>query len=274
MLKGFHTAGAGMMANQRYQDSLSNNMSNALTPGYKQDRSSFRAFPEMLIQNMGSENIPTQNGGLNLPKNHIVGPINTGVYMQEDQPLFEQGDVRDTGISTDLALQNGDLPDETGTLFFEVQNGDEEVRYTRNGNFTVDAEGFLTTNEGYYVLNEDGERIQTGTEEFEVSADGQVTSPFDNTAIGLAYHPNANDFVKEGDNLFRNEGEEAAVDARGADGVNFQVHQGQLEWSNVDPQESMSEMMRSYRMFEMNQQVVRMFDQSMELASNQIGKLR
>ncbi|WP_027965223.1 flagellar hook-basal body protein [Halalkalibacillus halophilus] len=273
MLRGFHTAGAGMMANQRYQDSMSNNMSNVMTPGYKQDRAAFRAFPEMLIRNMEEERVPTSNG-LNIPFNNRVGSINTGMYMQEDVPLFEQGDVRDTGMNTDVALTNGNLPDETGFLFFTVQNQDGDVSYTRNGNFTVDGEGFLTTNNGNYVLDDAGNPIQTGGEEFEVQSNGQVVSPFDNSLLGVAYHPNANDFVKQGDDLYNLEGDVAPVDARAADGVGFDVSQGQLEWSNVDPQHTMSEMMRSYRMFEMNQQVVRMFDQSAELAANQIGRLR
>lgn len=273
MLRGFYTAGAGMMAQQRYQESLSNNMANALTPGYKQDRSTFRAFPEMLIQNIESRQVPTSTG-LKLPRNHIVGPINSGVYMQEDIPLFQQGPIQETHINTDVALLNGEMPDDTGFLFFTVQNGDGDVRYTRNGHFTVDAEGYLTTQEGFYVLNDEGARIQTGTENFEVMANGAVISPFDNTFLGVVYHPNANDFVKEGDNLFNNDGEVAPVDARAAGGVSFQIGQGQLERSNVDPAQVMTEMTRSYRLFEINQQVVRMFDQSMDLAANQIGRLR
>ncbi|NIK11834.1 flagellar hook-basal body protein [Alkalibacillus almallahensis] len=273
MLRGFNAAGAGMMANQRHQDSLSNNMSNALTPGFKQDRSTFRAFPEMLIQNVESRDVPTENG-LQLPFQNTVGTINSGVYMQEDVPLQTQGDIRQTGLSTDLAIQNGDMPDENGSVFFEVQNEDGDVRFTRNGNFTVDGEGFLTTNQGHYVLDEDGDTIQTGTDQFEVTEDGEVISPFDNTLIGMAYHENTNDFVKEGDNLFANEGDVAAVDARAADGVGFQIQQNHLEESNVDEQQVMADMTRAHRMFDMNQQVVKTFDTSMELAANQIGRLR
>ncbi|TFB19267.1 flagellar hook-basal body protein [Filobacillus milosensis] len=273
MLRGYNTAGAGMIAQQRYQESLSNNMSNILTPGYKADRSTMRAFPEMLIRAYDSQKIPTQSN-LQLPHNTNVGAINTGVYMQEGIPLFEQGSTRDTGLSTDLALINGDMPDDTGFLFYTIQNGDGDIRYTRNGNFTVDAEGFLTTSNGNYVLDENNNRIQTGTEQFQVTENGQVISPFDNTMLGIAYHPNANDLVKEGANLFRNEGEVEAVDARATAGVDFSVSQGQLESSNVDPQQTMTEMMRSYRLFEINQQVVKTYDKSMDMAANQIGRLR
>lgn len=272
MLRGFYTAASGMMAQQRYQESLSNNMANALTPGYKQDRSTFRAFPEMLIRNIESYREPTLSG-LNIPYNYRVGAINTGTYMQEDVPLFDQGPIQQTDISTDLAIINGNFPDENGFVFFTVQNAEGDVRYTRNGNFTVDAEGYLTTQEGYYVLNSAGERILVGTEQFEVNTNGEITSPFDNTMLGIVYHPNANDFVKEGTNLFNNAGDVEVVDAR-AEGIDFRISQGQLERSNVDIQFVMTEMIRSYRMFEINQQVVKMFDQSMDLAANQIGRLR
>ena len=273
MLRGLHTAGSGMISQQRYQNSLSNNMSNALTPGYKQDRATFRAFPEMLIQNIQSQTLPT-NRKLNLPNNHIVGSLHTGTYMQEDVPLFTQGDIEQTGIGTDLALVNQATPDETGFLFFAVQNEDGEPRLTRNGNFTVDAQGFLTTTDGHYVLNTDGERIQTGTETFEVTANGQVISPIDTAMLQVAYQENANTLTKEGNNLWALEEGDAIGDARATDGVQFSITQGALERSNVNPQQMMTEMMRSYRMFEMNQQVVRMFDQSLDLAANQVGRLR
>nr|WP_289039152.1 flagellar hook-basal body protein [uncultured Allobacillus sp.] len=273
MLRGLHTAGSGMIAQQRYQDSLSNNMSNALTPGYKQDRGTFRAFPEMLIQNIQSQSLPTKRN-VNIPNNHIVGSLHTGTYMQEDVPLFTQGDVEETGISTDLALINQTTPDETGFLFFTVTNEQGEPRLTRNGNFTVDAEGYLTTPDGYYVMDTNNERIQTGTENFEVTANGQVISPVANTDIQIAYQENANALTKEGNNLWALEEGTAIGDARTTEGVNFSINQGSLERSNVDPQQMMTEMMRSYRMFEMNQQVVRMFDQSLDLAANQVGRLR
>ena len=94
------------------------------------------------------------------------------MYVQENVPKFIQGDIRETGISTDLALINGVLPDETGGLFFTVQNEAGEQRYTRNGNFTVDGQGFLVATEGYYVLDQAGNRIQTNGQDFTVTQDG------------------------------------------------------------------------------------------------------
>lgn len=86
MFKGFYTVASGMLAQQRRTEMLTNNMANANTPGFKADQSSMRAFPEMLMQQFGKKDIPVGDG-LSLPENQVIGPLNTGVYMQERQFL-------------------------------------------------------------------------------------------------------------------------------------------------------------------------------------------
>lgn len=266
MLRGFYTAASGMIAQQRQQEALSNNIANANTPGYKADQAALRAFPEMLLQQMGSKNVPTING-LNLPTQHPIGSLNTGVYVQENVPNFIQGDIRETGMTTDLALVNGVLPDETGSLFFTVQNEAGEARYTRNGNFTVDGQGFLVTNDGYYVLDQAGNAIQTDGMEFTVTSDGTLQTNGQNIPLGIAYTANANELAKEGNGLFS--GEAGDVPA----GTTFTLQQGFLERSNVDSLQSMTQMMESYRMFETNQRVLKAYDESMGKAVSEIGRL-
>ncbi|MCP3027595.1 flagellar hook-basal body protein [Halobacillus sp. A5] len=274
MLRGFNTAASGMIANQRMQETLSNNIANSDTPGYKADQGTMRAFPELLLQQMGGETIPTSNGCLTLPTQKELGSLNTGVYMQEAVPEFSQGDLRETGSGTDLALLNGDLPDEEGFLFFNVQNADGEVRQTRNGNFTVDGDGFLTTNQGHYVLDNDGEPIQTDGMEFTAQEDGTLEIGGEEVELGLSYSANASDMVKEGDDLYT-PGEDAdpVENARDIDGVNFEIRQNNLEGSNVDPSRTMTEMMNTYRTFEMNQRALKAYDQSMQKTVNDVGKL-
>ncbi|MFD2044452.1 flagellar hook-basal body protein [Ornithinibacillus salinisoli] len=266
MLRGFYTAASGMIAQQRHQEALSNNIANANTPGYKADQATLRAFPEMLMQQMGGKSIPTQNN-IKFPTRNPIGSLNTGVYVQEIVPNYMQGDIRDTGVTTDLALVNGTMPDETGSIFFTVQNEAGEVRYTRNGNFTVDGQGNLVTNQGYYVLDQAGNPIQTDGMEFAVSQDGNLQVGGQNIPLGIAYTDNANDFTKEGNGLFN--GEAGAVPA----GVTFTVQQGFLEGSNVDAMQSMTEMMEAYRMFETNQRVLKAYDESMDKAVNEIGRI-
>ncbi|MBP1971683.1 flagellar basal-body rod protein FlgG [Virgibacillus natechei] len=267
MLRGFHTAASGMISQQRQQEALSNNIANAETPGYKADQTTMRAFPEMLLHKIGSSTIPTSNGGLNLPVQDPIGSLNTGVYLQETMPNHGQGDVRETGNATDLALVNGELPDETGNLFFTVQNEDGDVRYTRNGNFTVDGEGFLVTDEGYYVLDEMGDSIQTNGMEFTVTEDGIVQAEGGDFPLGITYAPDANELTKEGNGLFT--GDTGAIPV----GTTFQVQQGSLEQSNVNAQQTMTQMMQSHRIFETNQRVLRAYDENMGKAVSEIGQL-
>ncbi|SDO61841.1 flagellar hook-basal body protein [Halobacillus aidingensis] len=274
MLRGFYTAAAGMMANQRMQETLSNNMANAYTPGYKADQGTMRAFPELLIERMGSKTIPTKNG-FKIPDGGHVGSLNTGVYMQEAIPSFVQGDVKETGVGTDLALVQNAVPDESGSLFFRVQNEDGEERYTRNGNFTVDGEGFLTTNLGYYVLDGNGDPIDTGGMEFNVSQTGELTVDGQAFTLGLSYTPDASQMVKEANDLFRlSEEGDIIVNPGAEEGVGYSILQHHLERSNVDPNRTMTEMMNTYRSFEMNQRVLKAYDQSMQKAVTEIGRIR
>lgn len=266
MLRGFYTAASGMIAQQRRQEALSNNIANANTPGYKADQSTLRSFPELLIQQTGSKRLPTKQG-VNIPARHPVGPLNTGVYVQEMVPNFSQGDLRDTGISTDLALVNGQFPDATGSVFFTVQNNDGDVRFTRNGHFTTDGDGYLVTNEGYYVLDENENPIQTNGLDFTVSPDGELQMDNQTIPLGIAYVANANELAKEDNGLLN--GEAAAMPG----GTTYQIQQGALEQSNVDSLHMMTRMMESYRMFETNQKVLKAYDESMGKAVSEVGRI-
>lgn len=265
MLRGFYTSASGMIAQQRRQEAMSNNISNANTPGYKADQSELRAFPEMLMHEMGSNKLPTENG-TNVPAQNEIGPLHTGVYEQEMVPDFEQGDIDETGMETDLALVDGDLPDEEGGLFYAVQSEEGDKSLTRNGNFTVDGDGFLVTTQGYYVLDEGDNPIQTDGMDFTVTGEGDVQTEDGTVPLQVAYTPDANQLEKAGDGLFNGEFEPA-------DDVSYSVEQGALEKSNVNANESMTQMMDSHRSFETNQRALKAYDESMGKAVKEIGQV-
>ncbi|MEW8969301.1 MAG: flagellar hook-basal body protein [Mesobacillus sp.] len=272
MFRGFYTVASGMLAQQRRTEMLTNNMSNANTPGYKADQAGMRAFPDMLLQRFDKQQIPTEKG-LNLPFAKEIGTINTGVYMQEAIPKFIQGDLRETGRKTDVGLLDINMP-ENGSVFFTVRNTDGTVRYTRNGNFTIDAQGFLTTGSGHYVLDSAGQQIQLSSDRFKVNEGGVLTGENGETAtLGVAYANNPLRLIKEGDGLFRTEDGGELPTAFGAAGVQFRMQQGFLEQSNVDISRTMTDMMSAYRAFEANQKILQAYDKSMEKAANEIGRL-
>ncbi|MEG9296074.1 flagellar hook-basal body protein [Mangrovibacillus sp. Mu-81] len=277
MFRGFYTVASGMIAQQRKTEMLTNNMANANTPGYKADQASMRAFPEMLLERLDSAQVPTERK-LSLPFNQTVGTLNTGVYMQETVPKFLQGDIRETGRKADIALVNGNMPaDEEsgmpGSVFLTVEGADGP-RYTRNGNLTVNGNGFLTTNSGHYVLNENGGRIQLETDDFKVGETGEIL--VDDTAVArlaIGFSENPNTMIKQGDGLFATDGNVPLQNAYEADGVVFSTKQGYLERSNVDASRTMTDMMTAYRAFEANQKVLQAYDRSMEKAANEIGRV-
>lgn len=209
-----------MITQQRQQEALSNNIANANTPGYKADQTAIRAFPELLIQQSGGNTIPTTQGGFNIPLSRQLGGMNTGVYVQETIPHFAQGDINESGLPTDVAIEQGNVPDENGAIFFAVQNEDGDVRYTRNGNFTIDAEGFLVTNRGYYVLDEDGNNIQTDGTIETITPEGVIPTAGGDVTIGMQYAADANTLTKEGNDLFEGDAEAVPADAA------YVLHQG------------------------------------------------
>lgn len=268
MIRGFYTSAAGMIAQQRRQEMLTNNMANANTPGYRADDASLRAFPNMLIKAMGVDNRP-------LGKSHHVGELSTGVYLQERTMNFRQGDIHETRNSTDIALLQGTVPfnEETGrpgALFFTVENQNGEIRYTRNGNFTIDGQGFLTTSNGFYVLDSAGQRINVGNEDFQMTPEGLLSN---GAQLNVAFVQNPNQLVKEGNGLLRYEGNEPVVSAIGNPEMMFSLRQGFIERSNVDTGQTMADMMTAFRAFEANQKVLQAYDRSMEKAANEIGRL-
>ncbi|QIQ32109.1 flagellar hook-basal body protein [Parageobacillus toebii NBRC 107807] len=278
MLRGFYTAASGMMAQQRRIEMWTNNIANANTPGYKSDQAALRAFPELLLSRLDKATVPTKTPR-SFPLQPTIGSINTGVYMQELIPNFRQGDIKETGQPTDIALINGTLPVDAetgkeGTLFFVVQNENGDIRYTRNGNFTLNPQGFLTTNDGWYVLDENGRRIQLPSTNFTVNADGTIVANNIRIArINIAFAANPNTLVKEGNGLFRSENG-VLPSALGNPNITYTLKQGFLERANVDLNRAMTEMLSAYRAFEANQKIVQAYDRSMDKAVNEIGRLK
>jgi len=273
MLRGLYAAGSGMVAQQRRQEMLTNNLSNIETPGYKSDQGSLRTFPTMLINAMGKDNS-------RFGRSNHLGELATGVYMQELTPNFRQGDIKETGNNTDFALLQGLVPTDEesgqeGMLVFETLNNDGELRYTRNGNFTIDGQGFLTSSKGHYILGDNGEPINVQNENIRVTSDGQIFSNEEELLgqISVTVIADPAQLVKEGEGFLRYDGENDVVTALGNGEVTYQIQQGFVERSNVDASQTMTEMMTVLRSFEANQKVLQAYDQSMERAVNDVGRI-
>lgn len=274
MFRGLYTATSGMMAHNRKQQVLTNNLANANTVGFKQDQTVLRAFPDQLIKAMEKGMVPT-----------TIGTLNTGVYAQEGIPSFLQGPLKETRNATDISLLGESLPvnpetQKKGTVTFAVRLDNNEVRYTQNGQFTVNENGLLTTAEGYSVLNQNLQPIRVNSNEFTVQDNGQIVLQ-DGTAnnrLWLGYTEEPEQFVKVGQGLLRWAGDpenspQFIENVPFLNNVSTFVKQGFVEQSNVDLTQTMTEMISTYRGFESNQKVIQAYDRSMEKAVNEIGRI-
>lgn len=276
MFRGFYTAGSGMIAQQRRTELLANNLANVHTPGFKADQSSIRSFPEMFMSSLDTMRIPTKDGmkfkGLN-----PIGSISTGVYMQETLPLFMQGQLQETNLTTDVALIDGVLPvdeetNEPGAVFYILEREDGGQAYTKNGNFALDPYGFLTHPLGYYVLDTNGNRIQLQNDDFQIAENGVIYENDTQVAtLGVAFADQPSSLLKQGNGLFMTEEGELPL-ANNVAGVSFSFQQGFIEQSNVDAGRSMTDMLTAYRTFEANQKILQAYDRSMEKAVD-IGRI-
>lgn len=270
MLRGIQSAASGMIAQQRKQDALSQNLANINTPGYKNDHAVMRAFPQMLLHRIrddqtqaGLEGIPTIPGQM-----EFVGALQNGVYNQELIPHFGVGTLMETGSSWDFAIADQDIASVEvdgrpvkPAVFFAVQTPEGEVRYTRNGKFASDAAGRVVTPDGNLVLGPNGQPINA-----------DETTPLTINQLGLVRVENPSQLVRDGNNLYRWTGDGNLPILPEGERVDFSVQQGFVEGSNVDGSKTITEMMVAMRSYEANQKVIQAYDRSMELL-NTVGKL-
>lgn len=278
MFRGFYTVASGMIAQQRRTEMLTNNMANVNTPGFKAEQSSIRSFPEMFMSSVQGTHIPTEKG-LNLNGIMPHGPISTGVYMQETLPSFVQGNLQLTEFTTDVALVDGALPidEETGisgAIFFTLSDGEGGEYYTRNGNFSIDGSGYLTSPTGYYVLDSNNERIQLQSDDFQITEAGVImedNNPIATLAVSFSQRPDT--LLKQGDGLFITEDGENLAGVETIADATYLIRQGYIEGSNVDAGRAMTDMLTAYRAFEANQKVLQAYDRSMEKTVSEIGRV-
>ncbi|MGM0875068.1 MAG: flagellar hook-basal body protein [Bacillota bacterium] len=267
MLRGLYTATSGMLTQQRRTEMLSNNMANSSTPGYKADQSSVRAFPEMLLKRMDNKSVPT-----------TIGTLNTGAYLQEINSQNFQGELRETGLISDVALIEGNVlyhPETNvkGALFFALVNQAGEERYTRNGHFTLDENGTLLS-DGNQVLSTTGQPILIPSSNYQITADGDIFADGQFVSqIDVRFEEDIRNLVKEGNGLYRTVNTQALPTAINNGEIQYNLKQNYLENSTVDVAQTYTDMMTAYRSFEANQKVLQAYDKSMDKAVNEIGRI-
>lgn len=258
MIKGLYTAASSMMATRRNLDIVSNNLANANTGGYKREEGIKESFPEMLFERIEKGERPQE-----------IGTLGTGVRLEESYTDFKEGNLQHTNNELDLALE--------GDGFFVVQTSNGR-RYTRNGNLTLNTQGQIVTQQGYPVLGERGEPLQTiNGRDITIDENGQLyLGNLEGDQIQVVDFENKDSLRKVGDNLYEVNPEvaqtEEDIQALEEQAADTTVIQGYLEGSNVKIVEEMAKMIETTRLYQANQKVVQSIDSTLDKAVNQVGK--
>lgn len=283
MIRGIHTSAAGMSVMQGKMDIISNNMANVDLSAYKKDVAVMKAFPDIQIRRGSDDGLMAFPLG-SYDTMPVVGKLGTGVELNENFTIWEQGNLKETSNDFDFAL------DGKGFIAIETELGE---RYTRNGAFTLDKNGFLVTKEGYKVLSETG-YIQIKENNFAVDKEGNiyVNKEYDNDpnrlvkkeenewkereligTLKIVRFPRERELRKEGSSFYYStEFSGSAQIARGNNRPT--VLQGFREGSNVNIVSEMVQMIEVQRLYEANQKAIQSHDNLLGKAINQAGIAR
>jgi flagellar hook protein FlgE len=268
MMRGMYSAISGLKAHQVALDVTANDLANVNTVGYKSARATFQ---DSLTQVQRAGTGATATGGGGNP-----AQVGLGTQLGGIDTLMGQGAFQSTGNATDVAIQ--------GEGFFRVAAGNPAVgaasiadmQYTRAGNFTRNAEGYLVTQDGQYVIGRDAAtggndvfiQVPPDATNFAVGTNGEVSYvPAGGGAravagyLQLAKFPNDAGLARGGANSWRQTGS-SGVPFVGEPGDGFGATvAGVLEMSNVDLATEFTDMITAQRGFQANSRVISTTDE-------------
>lgn len=252
-------AKTGLDAQQTRMATISNNLANANTTGFKRGRV---VFQDLMYQNL------RQVGGQSTQQTSYPSGINlgTGVQVVATEKLFTQGSIVQTGNSLDMAVQ--------GRGFFQVLLPDGTLGYTRDGSFSVNDQGQMVTASGLTV--QPGISIPNNAQSITVGTDGTVSvqlpgqaAPTQVGSLQLADFINPAGLQPRGENLYL-ESAASGPAQLGTPGLNGlgSLSQGNLESSNVNVVEELVNMIETQRAYEMNSKAISTTDKMLEYVNN------
>ena len=252
MMRSLWTAASGMVAQQTKIDTISNNLANVNTAGFKKSRVDFQ---DLLYQTIKYAGTPSTAGA----QGHGARPVAA-------QRIFSQGMYQQTDNPLDVVIE--------GDGFFQVLLPDGGIRYTRDGAFKKDADGRLTTSDGFPIEPEIV--IPDDALELSIGSDGTVSimRPGDSEPdrigeLQIVRFINPAGLKSEGRNLYTATAASGSpmIGTPGLDGFGT-LSQNFLEMSNAQVVEEMVNMIVSQRAYETNSKAIQAADDMLQTANN------
>lgn len=252
MIRSLWISKTGLEAQQTQLDTITHNLANVSTNGYKR---SHAVFEDLLYQNLRQAGAPTTQQ-TQLPTGLQLG---TGVRPVATARNFSQGNLQQSGNNLDLAIN--------GQGFFQIAMPDGSVGYTRDGSFQVDAQGQIVNANGHPVSP--SITVPATAQNVTVAVDGTVSASLPGSStpqqlgqIQLASFVNPAGLDPKGNNIFV----ETAASGNpqtgnaGANGLGV-LNQGYVETSNVNVVEELVAMIQTQRAYEINSKAIQTSDQ-------------
>ncbi|MBX9928087.1 MAG: flagellar basal-body rod protein FlgG [Gemmatimonadaceae bacterium] len=252
------TAATGMMAQQTRTEVIANNLANVNTTAFKRSRAH---FVDLLYQTVQGTATVSQNDANTTP----TIQVGRGTRLAAVQRLEGQGPVEATQRPLDIAIE--------GDGYYQVQVGNGQVAYTRDGSFQISDQGTLVTSGGQTIVP--GIKIPADASLVTVAPNGIVSINREDGRseevgrIELARFANPSGLLAIGENLFR------TTPASGDPITGFpqdqgmgRLLQGHLEGSNVEIVQEMVDMIAAMRAYELNSKSVKNSESMTEIANN------
>lgn len=256
-----HVARTGLDAQNTKMRVIANNLANVNTTGFKKDRADFETLAYQQIIQAGS-NSDSENKfatGLNL---------GSGVALQGTSKINTQGTLNQTNNVLDIAIE--------GSGYFQVQQPDGSIAYSRAGNFSVTAEGTVVTSDGLPLIPQI--TVPQGATSVSIGNDGTVTAtlqgesaPSNLGQIEIATFMNPAGLTSIGGNLLT-ESAASGVPQVGVAGLEGRglMRSGYLETSNVNIVEELVDMIETQRAYEVNSKMIKATDEMLQYVNQNI----
>jgi flagellar basal-body rod protein FlgG len=253
-------ASTGMLAQQLNVETISNNIANLNTTGFKRQRAEFQ---DLLYQSQRRVGSASSDQGTIVPAGVQVG---IGVKAAAVYRITEQGNLTNTSNPLDVAIQ--------GHGFFQVKQPDGTTAYTRAGSFQLSPTGEIVTADGLIVSP--GLTVPAATINLTINPSGQVLAQIaGQTAtqtvgqLELANFPNEAGLQNIGNNLLTETPASGTPTTGAAGSVGFgSIQQGFLETSNVNVVNEITNLITAQRAYEMNSKVITVSDQMSSSLNN------
>ena len=263
MQTGYYSSAAGMVAQFNRIDTISNNLANVNTNGFKEDNLVVGDF--MRLYQEKRDALPNEDNTKDAAK-FLNRTMTKAPQIVDEYTDFSVGNMQKTSNQLDVALSREDL-------FFAVKTP-QGVRLTRDGSFTLSDEGKLVTKEGYEVLGDDyfeskeGIEFSTLDSTINIDKNGQIYTNIpgsakmtENKKLFIASVDDLRYLQKEGDNLYKLDDMSRLEKSEESGGV----VQGFVEKSNVNAVNMMTQLIETNRL-------VGMYQKAMDTQMNEMNK--